>query len=229
MGAYFEQEPWSVPNTAMSVFCAFNVTGQKLITKKFKGNLYNNGIAFDGRFAACQLCSVDSRYDSALVIFDLIQRVEIDFWVPESGWADYYDFSTDGLVSFGYKNLGAFRYTMSGECLELDNWQDAQLSKGNCDGALAMIERLLKQADGKPSIELASKLLKGVDRVLSMLIDADFKKQAKALKLRGICLDAQGMLHDALDCYDKALMLDLKIGVKRRAEQIRKNLGGKSL
>jgi len=115
MGAYFEQEPWSVPNTAMSVFCAFNVTGQKLITKKFKGNLYNNGIAFDGRFAACQLCSVDSRYDSALVIFDLIQRVEIDFWVPESGWADYYDFSTDGLVSFGYKNLGAFRYTMSGE------------------------------------------------------------------------------------------------------------------
>lgn len=215
---------WCLGNESTSVFLVFNVTGHKLITKKFKGNLYNNGVAFDGRFAACQLCSVDSKYDSALVIFDLYKNDEINSWVPESGWADYYDFSTDGIVRLGYLNLGAFRYSMAGEFLDQDIWQDAQLSKGNCDGTLAMIEYLLKEENGKPSVELALKLTNAADRTLSMLTNADTRKQARALKLRGLCLDAQGILKDALDCYDKALLLDSKIGVKRRAEQIRKNL-----
>jgi len=45
------------------------------------------------------------------------------------------------------------------------------------------------------------------------------------MKLRGVCIDAQGNLQEALDCYQKALTLDPKVGVKRRAEQIRKRLG----
>lgn len=42
--------------------------------------------------------------------------------------------------------------------------------------------------------------------------------------MRGMCLEASGMPRDALACYDKALVLNPKIGVKRRADQIRKNL-----
>jgi len=86
-----------------------------------------------------------------------------------------------------------------------------------------MSERLIKQSDGKLSFELATKLIKGADRALT-LAKSDAKKEARARKLRGICLDAQGVMQEALDCYDKALVLDSKIGVKRRADQIRKIL-----
>lgn len=218
---------WGFGSGGKGIFCAFNVTGQKLITKKFGANLYNNGISSDGHFATCQTCEAESSDDSILTIFDLMQGTEICAWEPDSGWADYYEFIPDG-IRLGYRNVGAFRYTMAGEFLERDIWQDAQLTKGDCENTLAMIERMIKQSDGKPSLELATKLIKGADRALFMVANADAKKQARAMKLRGICLDAQEVLQDALDCYDKALALDSKVGVKRRAEQIRKILSAET-
>jgi tetratricopeptide (TPR) repeat protein len=42
--------------------------------------------------------------------------------------------------------------------------------------------------------------------------------QAWGQKLRGMCLEAQNDQARALSCYEKALALDPKIGLKRRAD-----------
>jgi hypothetical protein len=199
---------------------AFDSLGHKLIAQKFRANLFNNGISLDGRFAACQTCNAPgSPDDAALAVFDLTRAVEVGRWRPESGWADFYEFPEDDVIRLGYRQLGAFRYSSTSEFLDREAWQEAQLAKGDCGSVLALAERLIKNANGKPSSELSERLVKGIDRVM------DGRALAWAMKLRGMCIDAQGNMQEALDCYQKALALDPKVGVKRRAEQIRKNLG----
>jgi hypothetical protein len=217
---------WGFGDGLKGTFCAFNSLGQKLIVRNFKANLFNNGISFDGRFAACQACNAPGSDDNAVLsVFDLTRAAEVGKWVPESGWADFYEFSQDGVIRLGYRRLGTFRYTWVGEFLDREAWQEAQLANGDYGSALAMAEHLIKTANGKPPSELAERLLKGIDRVIPDIVNADGKTQAWAMKLRGVCIDAQGNLQEALDCYQKALTLDPKVGVKRRAEQIRKRLG----
>jgi hypothetical protein len=70
---------------------------------------------------------------------------------------------------------------------------------------------------------VAAKLIKATDRVLADKGVTDARIQARAMKLRGICLEAKGDLLEALGCYEQAIALDLNVGVKRRAEQIRKS------
>ncbi|WP_347338884.1 tetratricopeptide repeat protein [Bradyrhizobium nanningense] len=50
----------------------------------------------------------------------------------------------------------------------------------------------------------------------------DDRTRARLLRSRGTCLEALADLKEALACYDKALSLDPKVGVKRRADSLRK-------
>jgi hypothetical protein len=78
------------------------------------------------------------------------KAAEVGKRVPESGWADFYEFSQDGVIRLGYRRLGTFRYTWAGEFLDREAWQEAQLANGDCGSALAMAEHLIKTANGKP-------------------------------------------------------------------------------
>ena len=68
-------------------------------------------------------------------MFDLTRAAEVGKWVPESGWADFYEFSQDGTIRLGYRGMGTFRYTWAGEFLDRDVWQEAQLANGGYGGA----------------------------------------------------------------------------------------------
>lgn len=216
---------WGFGDGLKGTFYAFDSTGREIVNRKFSANIFNSGLSLDGHYAACQTCnSPDSPDDSCLVMFDLTSAAELGKWMPASGWADFYEFPDDSTILLGYRNLGTFRYSQTGTFLDREAWQDAQLRKGQHGATLAMVDRLVKEADGKPSAELAARLIKGVDRALTQMGSTDGRMQAWAMKLRGICLEPQGALHEALACYEKALELDPKIGVRRRAEQLRKSL-----
>jgi hypothetical protein len=222
----FVLNDWGLGDGLKGMFLAFDSLGDQLIRRKFRANLFNNGLSLDGRFAACQACNAaDSPDGSVLAVFDLTRAVEIGKWIPESGWADFYEFE-DGVIRLGYRNLGTFGYTSSGEFLDREAWYEAQLAKGDYGSALLVAERLIRAADGKPVSQLAARLIEAIDRVVPAIVSTDVKTQAWAMKLRGLCIDARGDLHGALGCYERALALDPKVGVRRRAEQIRKSLGG---
>jgi hypothetical protein len=111
-----------------------------------------------------------------------------------------------------------------GDFIDRNLWQDACLVKGKYGTVILMADWLIKDAESKITPELSSKLISCIDRVAPELTKADGKWQALALKLRGICLESRGAGQAALSCYDKALALDRKIGIKRRADQLRKAL-----
>jgi hypothetical protein len=215
---------WGFDSGLSGTFGAFTVDGQKIVSRNFKANLYNNGLSSSGRWAVCQTCNSPDEHDSSLLtVFDLAEGNVISSWQPTSGWASSYEFDEERKeISLNYPKLGIFRYAFDGDFIDRDGWQEASLTKGDFGATILMAERLLREAEGNISDALAHRLIASVERVFPSITDP--KWLAHAHRLRGTCFEALGMLKIALDCYEKALALDPKIGLKRRTAQIRKSL-----
>jgi len=218
---------WEDGSTLGGSLFAFDRAGREIICRHFNANLFNNGLSTDGRFAACHTCNSYDPDDSAiLAIFDLSAGREVAHWRAESGWPDSYEFSADGeSISLGYKGFGAFRYSLTGDFIDRDIWIDACLTKGQYGTTILMVESLIKAASKELPAGLASKLIAPLDRIDAELGTAEPQWRALALKLRGICLEASGAPVEALRCYEMALELNPKIGVKRRADHLKKQRG----
>ncbi|MGA2084560.1 MAG: tetratricopeptide repeat protein [Terracidiphilus sp.] len=214
---------WGPGSDLRGTFRAFNYLGEPIVAKKITANLFNNGLSPEGRYAAVQTCNAPgSTDDCVLLVYDLIQRAEIGRFVPRSGWADDYQFHEDGTIELGYRKLGYFRYALTGEFLDPNAWEEAQLTFGDYSMALITVERTLKQHQGKPSPELAGTLIRAIDRVAPQIVPEHAKTLAMAKKLRGTCLESIGHQEQALRCYQEALIIDPKAGVKRSIERLTK-------
>lgn len=215
----FVLNDWGRSEALSGTFRAFDAQGRTLMKKKFSANLLNNGVADDGRLAVCQTCNSPSADSAILTVFDLTIGSELARWSPASGWADYYLFPDNDVVQLGYRDLGAFSYTLDGQFIDRERWEEAKLAKGD----LLLIETILKEIGGHPEGELLEKLLRATEVALASP-NAHPQSQALGLKLRGICLEARGAMADALDSYDKAIVLNPKVGVKQRADRLRKSI-----
>lgn len=212
---------WLFGGGLNGVFRAYRVTGDLIVERRFEANLYNNGIAADGVLAVCQTCNAPGPDGSILTVFDLGAGTEIASWMPDSGWASRYDFPADGeTISLENQDGSVCLYSLYGEFLNRHAWTETQSRGGN----LYILANLLKDTGSDLSAETAALILDGVEAALSAP-NFDERQRAFALKIRGSCLETQNELEDALASYDEALALDPKIGLKRRAEQLRKHLG----
>ena len=81
---------WGAIETLSGTLKAFGPDGKSIFARKFKANLFNNGLSSDGRWAACQTCNSDHEDAGKLFLFDLVQGTELSSWAPESGWANGY-------------------------------------------------------------------------------------------------------------------------------------------
>jgi hypothetical protein len=216
----FVLNDWEFTKNLSGVFSAFCPDGKKILSRRFKANLYNNGLSADGRIAVCQTCNSPDQYDSSvLAVFDLATGQEIATWVAESGWASSYEFPPGHqTVELGYPDGSTYTYSLHGEFVDRVKWANAELLKGN----LLVVERLLKAAEKECSPELAQKLIGSIDIALAAARPGDGRTQAWGYKLRGMCLETQHDPVQALACYEKALAFDPRVGVKRRADQLRK-------
>lgn len=212
---------WRFSADLSGAFFAFRADGSPIIAKSFTANLYNNGLSANGSLAVCQICNSPTEDASVLAVFDLIKGAEIARWIPESGWAQSYEFPEDGLtVRLCYPGGASFAYSLQGAFVDRDHWIQWSLSEGN----LVVIERLLDEAGKTPSAALAGRLIEGIDVALAACHPGDGHARSWAFKLRGICLEAVGNALEALRFYEEALRLDPKIGIKRRADALRKAL-----
>lgn len=210
---------WGDQSELAGTFHAFRPDGKSILAREFKANLYNNGLSDDGKFAVCQTANAPSSDSSLLTVFDLIAGSELAAWQPESGWADSYEFlQGGGTILLCYRERGSFRYSVRGEFIDRDKWLAAELDRGS----LHIVARMVEDAKGSLSAVSAENLLKAIATGQARLRTDDSKSHAFALRLKGECLEAKGSPEDALKAYDEALALDPKVGVKRRAEQLRK-------
>lgn len=210
---------WLFTGDLAGVFRAYSANGQPIIAQGFTANLYNNGLSADGRFAVCQSCNSHTADASVLALFDLAARRELARFIPQSGWAQSYEFADDGsAVMLCYPDGGRFCYAMDGTFTDRPAWIDWSLKRGN----LFVINMLIDEAGGSPEMALGQKLLAATD--VALADKAQQNNRAWTLKLRGICLEATGEFEAALACYDGATALDAKAGVKRRARALRTRL-----
>ena len=111
-----------------------------------------------------------------------------------------------------------FAYGLDGTFIERTKWLTIGLQKGD----LQIVGALLSESNNRPSRELVDLLLPAIDIALATIRESEVKWRAQAFRLRGDCFEALDDSTRALESYEKALSLDPKVGVKRKAVQLRK-------
>ena len=206
-------------NGLQSRFTAYDCDGRQLISEDFSANLMSNSLSPDGRYAICQMANAPGSDDSCrYMLFDLEARREIARWEVETGWAEGYGWDNGAeKVIICLKDGERVAYDFTGSMIDRDGWQRARIAAGD----LGVIKSLLGSQDSL-SEEMRAEIKTGLERAAR---NGELWGQARSYRLLGEMYEAEGELAKAIKAYDEALTLDPKIGVARRADKLRKQMG----
>lgn len=210
---------WGDSQQLSGTFQAFRCDGSPIVSRSYSANLLNNGLSRDGRLAVCQTCNAPRSPDSSiLTLFDLAAGAEVASWTPESGWAKAYEFPEDGSrVRMLRGDRPSLNYSLTGEFLDRRLWLEDEVRRGT----LYVIRRALGEGEGATGLTFED-LRAGVQRALAA---GDERVEAEAWRLLGEIEESAGDAGAALDAYEKALAVNPRIGVAKRAAALRKALG----
>jgi hypothetical protein len=210
---------WGSREALEGRFVAFARDGRVLVERHFAANLVNNGLSQDGRLAVCQTANAPGSPDnSILTIFDLAGGTVRAAWRAESGWASGYAFPRDGVIRMLRGDRIPLDYALGGEFLDRMAWLKDEVSSGNLHVIRIALEEGMQESGLLPA-----DLRRGV---LATLASDDRRFDADAWRLIGEIEESAGEARAALAAYDKALAINAKVGVAKRATSLRKALGG---
>jgi hypothetical protein len=109
-------------------------------------------------------------------------------------------------------------YALGGEFLDRMAWLKDEVSSGNLHVIRIALEEGMQESGLLPE-----DLRRGV---LATLASDDRRFDADAWRLIGEIEESAGEARAALAAYDKALAINAKVGVAKRATSLRKALGG---
>jgi len=206
-------------------FYVFTPAGKELIKKRLNANIHNSGISNEGRFAICETLFNPKNVDShQLIAFSIEQGNEL-FSVPtKTELASSYEF-IENTAHFvvNIKNIGKFRYDSQGSFIDAEKYDAAQLNCNQYIKVLGAAEKMLNEpslSQGQAKAALAASI-----RARSLIKDNDHQSwKAVALKIQGMAHENLGNINEALSAYDDALKINPKIGIKRKADALRKKL-----
>ncbi|WP_241076921.1 tetratricopeptide repeat protein [Achromobacter xylosoxidans] len=184
-------------------------------------NILSSALSETGRYAVCQTANAPSSDGNRFIAFDVRRKTELFSVAPEAGWAERYVFKDDP-VRFGVvvPQVGTFFYDLNGHLLDAERMSAARLASESYTVAIPAAEELMKTP--ALSEEQVRSALETAERVLLLDPPIDIGWRAAALKVKGIALDHLGEHGAALLAFDEALGINPKIGVKRRADALRK-------
>lgn len=221
----FSIEDWHFGDGLSGTFYVFSAAGKQLTKRKFKANLYNSAISGSGRFAVCQTANSPGEDDgNRLTAFDVKGNAQLFSINPPTGWANSYQFdeaaSRIGVVLDG---IGTFYYDFQGQFLDAEKFDLARLNCDQYSVVLMAAEEILKSPELNDP--LAQAALEAGKRACAIGANNDPSWKAAALKVQGLAHEFLRNDEEALAAFDEALKLNPKIGVKRKADALRKRLG----
>lgn len=217
----FSIENWLSSETLVSELLIIKNTGERLIHRKFKANIFNSSISDNGLFAICQTANNKAGRDgNKLTAFNLKNQTELFSITPETQWAFSYTFN-EAEQKFGItiRGVGEFWYDSAGNFFDTDAYASACLISDNFTDILLEAEKLIKEG---VNVESAEGILKSIVKAREIGADKYPAWKAVALKLQGNVQLVMGNYKEALKSFDEALKIDPKIGVKRKADALRK-------
>lgn len=217
----FVMNDWMHSSELVGRFLAFHPDGRQAISHKFGANLACNGISADGRYAACQtLSSPGSPDDTIIALFDVECGDFLVQFKTQCGTADGFDFDTGlGHIHVLTHDGDRETYGLDGLMIDRSAWRDRRIARGD----LGVIGSILKDSEEHLDAALVEKLRAGLAQAAT---HGENWYRARANRLYGEMLETLGKLSEALDAYERALLLDPQAGVSRKADKIRKLLSG---
>jgi len=210
---------WLFGDQIGSKLLAYNVDGQQILERRFTANAYNNGISADGQFAVVQLCNSDTDDGNKLDLFDLRKRTILSSFIPETGWANSYEFDPNSkILSLCYRNGRSYRYSFDGGFLDFSRYQTERVEDASPTELVLIVQEKLRESVSAD----VDKLLSLLERAYSEDLTEYPDYLALAHRLRGELYEVAGDAHRAIEAYRDALALNPKIGVKKRLSKLEK-------
>lgn len=202
-------------------FLVMTADGQPVIDEAFGANAHFVAISDDGRFAAIHLASNPDApdYDELFALYDLTRSSKLWSKPLECGRAESVAFDPGrAILHVSTKAFGMFGYGLLDGETDESAIREAILARGTGFDILTLITD--EVASGQVAAERARRLVSDCERASTMLGEYP-GHAARALRLAGEILEAQGDLAGALALWDRALAMDSKVGIRLRADALR--------
>lgn len=214
---------WMFGERLQGTFYAFDKTGRQLVKHHFTANFYNNGLSNDGRYAVCQLAHSNSSDGGTLAFFDIEQGQLLWQKIPESGWANSYEFDVERKeLLLRYREIGAFRYNFLGEFLEKDRWEKERIKHASASELSFIAIERLKELGGNVSKEAGNEIISLLNKALKKGLNNYPNEKASVYRAIGEIQESFGNIDEAIYNYETALTLNPNVGVKRRLTTLKK-------
>lgn len=215
-------EDWHFGSSLSGTFRVFDPCGEVIFAKELTANIFTSGISKNGKYAFCTTANSSTDHGNKVFLFDLVKQIELYCIRPEAGWPDSYevDEKTGELIAT-FKDIGSFRYDISGRFLDADQVDDASLGSSRYDRIILAAEHILKAT---VTGERAQEVLAALLRARSLGADDNPAWKPTALKVQGLAHEQLGQYAQAVQVYEEALALNPKIGVKRRIASVSKHI-----
>jgi tetratricopeptide (TPR) repeat protein len=187
----------------------------------FTANMLNIGISVQGTHVLAQLCNSDTEDSGKLYLFDIRQSKVISAFVPETGWADKYEFSVpDKIVYLCYKNSRRYAYSFDGIFLDSHRYDHERVEDASPTDLILIVR---EKMNGSTQEQLPS-LLSMISKAFEGNLNDYHDYHALAYRLKGEIQESMGNVEQAISAYQKALNIDPKVGVKQRLKKLEKEI-----
>jgi tetratricopeptide (TPR) repeat protein len=214
---------WMFGEGLKGTFYAFDKLGNQLVQHRFTANLFNNGIAEDGRFAVCQCANSDTEDGGALAFFDFEKGILLWKIHPESGRAESYYFDCEKKeLLLRCRERGEYRYSFAGQFIDKDKWEAERINYASAfELSLIAKERFKEKGTGLSEAD-AQEILLLLGRALKKGLDEYPNEKAAVYRTMGEVKESFGEISDAINAYELALELNPKVGIKRHLDILKK-------
>ncbi|MBM7624748.1 exonuclease domain-containing protein [Sporohalobacter salinus] len=220
---------WGTKNLS-STFYAFDSSGDILIKKNFKANLFQNSLSNDGKYAICSTANSNYEKHAGKLFFFNLSKTKLLWSVsPASGWGanEIKILPEQEKIILKYNDGTSYKYNFDGDFLDHEKLRKEKRANMSPYDHFQELKEKHKENLKEMSKEELESMLKKFTELLDTKIKNSKTKGSQLHRYMGeIHLELDNK-SDALKHFKKALYINNRVGVKRKTKKLRKELSNK--